>query len=161
VFLDIPYLLDWFQKNSSNHFTMKIKQWEYFEVITNTQFEPNNAFISSSWNHIYAWTIMMYGKGTDYKIAQAIGLQRCSHLQQKWNTHTHNDKMVNTLRQNVESMIRTFCDYVFTLIYSHIRHVFMTIRLFYQKYDYIIKLWTIYMNFNMCMTTSSHFSHLD
>ncbi len=37
----------------------------------------------------------------------------------------------------------------------------MTIRFFYQKYDYIIKLSTIVMNFNMCMTTTSHYSHLD
>ncbi len=41
---------------------------------------------------------------------------------------------MNSLRQNVESMIRTF----------------MTIKLFYQKYDYIVKLSTIGMNFNMC-----------
>jgi hypothetical protein len=138
VFLDIPYLLDWFQIKSSNHFTMKIKQWECFEVITNTQFEPNNAFISSPWNHIYALTIMMYGKGTNYKIAQAIGLQRCSHLQQKWNTHTHNEKMVNTLCQNVESMTRTFCDYVFTLVYNHVRHVF------YDYQTFLPKIWLHY-----------------
>jgi len=37
----------------------------------------------------------------------------------------------------------------------------MTIRLFYQKYDYITKLSTIVMNFNMCVTITSHYSHLD
>jgi hypothetical protein len=117
---------------------MKIKQWECFEMITNTQFEPNNAFISSSWNHVYELTIMIYGKGTNYKIAQAIDLQRCAHLRWKWNTHAHDEKMVNTLRQNEESMIRTFCDYVFTLIYSHIRHVF------YDYQTFLPKIWLHY-----------------
>jgi hypothetical protein len=37
----------------------------------------------------------------------------------------------------------------------------MTIKLFYQKYDYIIKLSTIVMNFSMSMTTTSNYSHLD
>jgi len=38
---------------------------------------------------------------------------------------------------------------------------FMTIRLYYQKYDYIIKLLTIVMNFSMCVITTSYYSHLD
>ncbi len=38
---------------------------------------------------------------------------------------------------------------------------FMTIKLFYEKYDYIIKLSTIVMNFSMCVTTTSDYSHLD
>jgi len=46
----------------------------------------------------------------------------------------------NTLHQNVESMIRTFYDYVFTLVIESYKTSFMTIRLFYQKYDYITKL---------------------
>jgi hypothetical protein len=37
----------------------------------------------------------------------------------------------------------------------------MTIRFFYQKYDYIIKLSTIIMNFSMCVITISHYNHLD
>jgi hypothetical protein len=37
----------------------------------------------------------------------------------------------------------------------------MTIRLFYQKYDYIIKLSTIVMNFNMCVLTTSYYNPLD
>jgi hypothetical protein len=37
----------------------------------------------------------------------------------------------------------------------------MTIKLFYQKYDYITKLSTIVMNFSMCVTIVSHYSHLD
>jgi hypothetical protein len=37
----------------------------------------------------------------------------------------------------------------------------MTIKLFYQKYDYIIKLLTIVMNFSMCATITSDYSHLD
>jgi hypothetical protein len=36
----------------------------------------------------------------------------------------------------------------------------MTIKLFFQKYDYIIKLSTIVMNFSS-VTTISHYSHLD
>ncbi len=36
----------------------------------------------------------------------------------------------------------------------------MTIKLFYQKYDYITKL-SIVMNFSMCVITTSHYSHLD
>jgi hypothetical protein len=38
---------------------------------------------------------------------------------------------------------------------------FMTIKLFYQKYDYITKLSTIVKNFSMCVTTTNHYSHLD
>jgi hypothetical protein len=38
---------------------------------------------------------------------------------------------------------------------------FMTIKLFYQKYDYIFKLLTIVMNFSMCVTITSHYNHLD
>jgi hypothetical protein len=38
---------------------------------------------------------------------------------------------------------------------------FMTIKLFLPKNDYIIKLSTIVMNFSMCVTTTSHNSHLD
>jgi len=37
----------------------------------------------------------------------------------------------------------------------------MTIKFFYQKYDYIIKLSTIVMNFNICVTITNHYSHLD
>jgi hypothetical protein len=36
----------------------------------------------------------------------------------------------------------------------------MTIKLFYEKYDYITKLLTIVMNL-MCVTTTSHYSHVD
>ncbi len=35
--------------------------------------------------------------------------------------------------QNVESMSRTFCDYVFTLVRSHIRHVFCDHQTFLIK----------------------------
>jgi hypothetical protein len=59
-------------------------------------------------------------------------------------------------------MIKTFCDYVFTLaIELYKTCFFMTIRFFYQKYDYIIKLSTIIMNFSMCVITISHYNHLD
>jgi len=37
----------------------------------------------------------------------------------------------------------------------------MTFKLFYQKYDYITKLSTIIMNFNMFMTTTGHYCHFD
>jgi hypothetical protein len=37
----------------------------------------------------------------------------------------------------------------------------MTIRLFYQKYDYITKLSIIVMNFSMRVTTTSHYSQID
>jgi hypothetical protein len=36
----------------------------------------------------------------------------------------------------------------------------MTIKLIFQKYDYITKLSTIEMNFSS-VTTTSHYSHLD
>jgi hypothetical protein len=37
----------------------------------------------------------------------------------------------------------------------------MTINFFYQKYDYITKVSTIVTNFSMCVTITSHYSHLD
>jgi hypothetical protein len=45
--------------------------------------------------------------------------------------------------------------------YDHIRHIFYDSQTFLPKNDYIIKLSIIVMNFNMCVTTTSHYSHLD
>jgi len=59
-------------------------------------------------------------------------------------------------------MIMAFCDYVLTLIIESYKTCLLSLSKFSnQKYDYIIKLPTIVMNFSMRVITTSHHSHLD